>query len=190
MPIHSELKADRSTYYLVCGPTPKQVVEGYAYLTGTHPLPPLWSLGFQQSRYSYFPESQIREVADRFRKDKIPSDVLYLDIDYQYRNRPFTVDPQTFPNFPGLVADLRKQHFHLVLITDLHIARVANQGYAPYDSGEAGDNFVKKADGSEYVGVVWPGAGGIPRFHARPDARLVGRIVQRVRSEWRRRILE
>ena len=43
-------------YYLVCGTTPKQVVEGYAYLTGTHPLPPLWSLGFQQSRYSYFPE--------------------------------------------------------------------------------------------------------------------------------------
>jgi alpha-glucosidase len=152
------------TYYLVCGTTPKQVVEGYAYLTGTHPLPPLWSLGFQQSRYSYFPESQIREVAERFRKDKIPGDVLYLDIDYQFKNRPFTVDPQAFPNFPGLVADLRKQHFHLVLITDLHIARVSNQGYAPYDTGAAGDNFVKKADGSEYVGVVWPGAAVFPDF--------------------------
>jgi alpha-glucosidase len=151
-------------YYLICGSTPKQVVEGYAYLTGTHPLPPLWALGFQQSRYSYTPESQIREVADRFRADKIPADVLYLDIDYQYRNRPFTVDPQTFPNFPGLVSDLRKQHFHLVTITDLHIARVANQGYAPYDTGEAGNNFVKRADGSEFVGVVWPGPAVFPDF--------------------------
>ncbi len=60
-------------YYLIYGPTPKQVVEGYAYLTGTHPLPPLWTLGFQQSRYSYTPESQVREIADRFRADKIPS---------------------------------------------------------------------------------------------------------------------
>ena len=151
-------------YYLIYGANPKQVVEGYAYLTGTHPLPPLWSLGFQQSRYSYTPESQIREIADRMRADKIPSDVLYLDIDYQDRNRPFTVDAQTFPNFPGLVSDLRKQNFHLVLITDLHVARIANQGYAPYDSGEAGNHFVKKADGSEFVGIVWPGPAVFPDF--------------------------
>ncbi len=39
-------------YYFIYGPTPKQVVEGYAYLTGKPPLPPLWALGFQQSRYS------------------------------------------------------------------------------------------------------------------------------------------
>ena len=151
-------------YYLICSPTPKQVVAGYAYLTGTHPLPPLWTLGFQQSRYSYTPESQLREIADRLRADKIPSDVLYLDIDYQDRNRPFTVNPQTFPNFPGLVSDLRKQNFHLVLITDLHIAHAANQGYAPYDSGEAGDHFVKNADGSEFVGIVWPGPAVFPDF--------------------------
>jgi len=151
-------------YYLIYGPTPKQVVEGYAYLTGMPPLPPLWALGFQQSRYSYTPESQLREIANRLRADKIPSDVVYLDIDYQDRNRPFTVNPVTFPNFPGLVADLRKQHFHLVLITDLHIAHVANENYMPYDTGHAGDHFVKNHDGSEFVGVVWPGPAVFPDF--------------------------
>jgi alpha-glucosidase len=151
-------------YYLIYGPTPKQVVEGYIFLTGTPPLPPLWSLGFQQSRYSYTPESELRKVADRLRADKIPSDVVYLDIDYQFQNRPFTVDPVTFPGFPGLVSDLRKQHFNLVLITDLHIAHVAGQGYMPYDTGHAGDHFVKKADGSEFVGVVWPGPAVFPDF--------------------------
>jgi len=149
-------------YYLIYGPTPKQVVEGYIFLTGTPPLPPLWSLGFQQSRYSYTPESELIKVADRLRADKIPSDVVYLDIDYQFRNRPFTVDPVTFPGFPGLVANLRKQHFNLVLITDLHIAHVAGQGYMPYDTGHAGDHFVKKADGSEFVGIVWPGPAVFP----------------------------
>ena len=127
------------------------------------------------------PESQIREIADRLRADKIPSDVLYLDIDYQDRNRPFTVNPKTFPNFPGLVSDLRKQHFHLVTITDLHIAHAANQGYTPYDTGEAGDHFVKNPDGSEFVGIVWPGPGGLSRLHSRADARLVGRPLQGIR---------
>src|ERR1700726_75308 len=151
-------------YYFIYGPTPKQVVESYADLTGKPPLPPFWALGFQQSRYTYTPESQLREIASRLRTDRIPSDVLYLDIDYQYKNRPFTVDPKTFPNFPGLVSDLRKQHFHLVNITDLHIAHVPNQGYSPYDTGHAGDHFVKNPDGSEFVGVVWPGPAVFPDF--------------------------
>ncbi len=151
-------------YYFIYGPSTKQVVERYAYLTGKPPLPPMWALGFQQSRYSYSPESQAREIADRLRTDKIPSDVLYLDIDYQYRNRPFTVDPERFPDFAGFVADLKKQHFHLVTITDLHIAHVANQGYMPYDTGHSGDNFVKNPDGSEFVGIVWPGPAVFPDF--------------------------
>jgi alpha-glucosidase len=151
-------------YYFIYGPTPKQVLQGYADLTGKPPLPPLWALGFQQSRYSYTPESRVREIATRLRNDRIPADVIYLDIEYQDRNRPFTVDSKTFPTFPGLVSDLRKQHFHLVNITDLHIAHAANQGYAPYDTGHAGDHFVKNADGSEFVGVVWPGPAVFPDF--------------------------
>ena len=151
-------------YYVLYGPSPKEVVEAYAYLTGTPPLPPLWSLGFQQSRYSYTPESQAREIATRLRNDRIPSDVLYLDIDYQIKNRPFTVDPKTYPNFPEFVSDLRKQHLHLVTITDLHVAHLPNQGYSPYDTGHAGDHFVKNPDGSEFVGIVWPGPAVFPDF--------------------------
>ena len=151
-------------YYLIYGPEPKQVVSDWAWLTGPTPLPPLWALGFQQSRYSYTPESQLREVADRLRKDRIPSDVLWLDIDYQHKNWPFTVDEQTFPNFGGMVDDLKRENFKLVVITDLHIARQPDVHYAPYDSGVAGDEFVKMPDGSTYVGIVWPGPAVFPEF--------------------------
>ncbi len=151
-------------YYLIYGPEPKQVVTDWAWLTGTTPLPPLWALGFQQSRYSYTPESQLREVADRLRKDHIPSDVLWLDIDFQHKNWPFTVDTQTFPNFAGMVQDLKHENFKLVVITDLHIAKQPNVGYAPYDSGVAGDEFVKNPDGSTFVGPVWPGPAVFPDF--------------------------
>jgi len=151
-------------YYLLYGPDPKQVVESYAWLTGPTPLPPLWSLGFQQSRYSYETENRLMQVADRLRADHIPADALYLDIDYQIKNRPFTINEQNFPNFPAMVKKLVENHFHLVLITDLHIADLPNQGYVPYDSGMVGDHFVKNPDGSPYIGPVWPGPSVFPDF--------------------------
>jgi len=151
-------------YYLMYGPSPKQVVEDYAWLTGPSPLPPLWSLGYQQSRYSYYPEARVREIAGRLRADKIPADAIYLDIDYQQDNRPFTVNRQRFPAFEQMAKDLASQHFHLVAITDLHIAKLPDSGYLPYDSDTAGDHFVKNPDGSTYVAKVWPGDSVFPDF--------------------------
>jgi alpha-glucosidase len=149
-------------YYFFFGPEPKRVVTAYAALTGKAPLPPLWSLGFQQCRYSYYPEARVREVARTFREKKIPADVIYLDIDYQDRNRPFTIDRQRFPTFEGMIKELGQQGFRVIVITDLHIAHVP--GYKPYDEGTAGDHFVKNPDGTTYVGKVWPGDSVFPEF--------------------------
>jgi alpha-glucosidase len=149
-------------YYFFYGPDPKRVLADYTALTGRMPLPPLFALGYQQCRYSYFPEARVREIADGFRKRHIPADVLYLDIDYQEKYRPFTIDRERFPHFEGMVADLRKQGFKLVLITDLHIAAVP--GYKPYDEGIAHDYFVKNPNGSVFVGPVWPGPAVFPDF--------------------------
>jgi alpha-glucosidase len=151
-------------YYLLYGPDARQVLSTYAWLTGPSPLPPLWSLGFQQSRFTYHPESQVMAIADRLRKDKVPADAIYLDIDFQDQHRPFTVDPVQFPSFPQMIDDLKKKDFQVVAITDLHIAHLPNAHYAPYDSGIAGDHFVKNPDGSTYVGKVWPGASVFPDF--------------------------
>ena len=149
-------------YYFIYGPSPKRVVEAFTALVGRTPLPPLWSLGFQQSRYSYYPEARAREIVNTYRQKKIPLDVIYLDIDYQRENRPFTVDTQRFPNFSGMIHDFAGQGVRTVLITDLHIKR--EPGYAPYDSGKAGDFFVKNPDGTEFVGPVWPGPSVFPDF--------------------------
>jgi alpha-glucosidase len=77
-------------YYILYGPAPKDVVREWAWMTGTTPLPPLWTLGYQQSRYSYYPEAEVRAHRGyRLRSDRIPADVIWLDIDYQLKNRPF-----------------------------------------------------------------------------------------------------
>src|SRR5580692_265431 len=151
-------------YYILYGPEPKAVLQSWAWLVGKTPLPPLWSLGYQQSRYSYFPESEVRRIANRLRSEHIPADVLWLDIDYQLKNRPFTVDPVKFPHFDQMIQDLKAQHLKTVVITDLHIADLPNAGYKPYDEGAAGDHFVKNPDGSTYVGTVWPGKAVFPDF--------------------------
>ncbi len=157
-------------YYIMTGDGPKDIVEDYAWLTGKAPLTPQWALGFQQSHWGYMTQGEVQGIADRLRADHLPADVVYMDIDYQDRNRPFTVNTKAFPDLAGLVSRLKSQNLHLVLITDLHVAYAPNQGYAPYDSGAAQNLFVRKADGTTFVGPVWPGDAVFPDF-SRPKAR-------------------
>lgn len=151
-------------YYLIAGPSTADVVRRYTDLTGKSPLAPKWALGYQQSRYSYMSADELRDVAARLRSDRIPTDVLWLDIDFQDRNRPFTINAQTFPNMKGLIQDMGAKGFKVVTITDLHVARAAGEGYAPYDSGIARNAFVHNPDGSVFVGPVWPGPSVFPDF--------------------------
>ncbi len=160
-------------YYFIAGPEPKRIVEEYTALTGRAPLPPLWTLGYQQCRYSYYPESRAREIVKTFRDKKIPADVIYFDIDYQQGYAPFTINREYFPTFEKMIADFRAQGFHTILITDLHIKKDPGHGYAPYDSGIKNDVFVKNPDGSIYIGHVWPGESVFPDF-----------TLTRVRNWW------
>ena len=141
-------------YYFINGPDPKKVIERYTALTGRMPLPPRWSLGYNQCRYSYYPESRVRLVADTFREEKIPADVIWLDIHYLDNYKPFTWNHERFPDPKKMISDLRAQHFRVVSILDPHPK--VEKGYAPYDEGRAGNYFVKNPDGSVYEAPVWP----------------------------------
>ncbi len=141
-------------YYFIDGPSPKQVIERYTQLTGRAPLPPRWALGYHQCRYSYYPAAKVRDIADNFRKRRIPADVLWLDIHYQDGYRPFTWDRERFPEPKKLIEDLRAQGFRVVTIVDPHPKKEV--GYPPYDTGLVGDHFVKRPDGTVYEAPVWP----------------------------------
>ncbi len=170
-------------YYIFSGPSPKQVIQTYAWLTGTTPLPPLWALGFQQSRYSYMSQDRVLEVANRLRADHIPADAIYLDIDFQDKNRPFTINTAAFPDFTGMIAQLKAKNFHVVAITDLHIANLPGKNYLPYDSGIAGDHFVKNPDGSVFIGRVWPGPSVFPDFTRQQTRAWWGTLYHPLRQE-------
>jgi alpha-glucosidase len=141
-------------YYFINGPEPKKVIERYTSLTGRMPMPPRWALGYNQCRYSYFPESRVRLLADTFREKKVPADVIWLDIHYQDNYKPFTWNHERFPDPKKMLSDLAAQGFHVVSIVDPHPKK--EKGYLPYDSGMEGNHFVKRPDGSVYEGPVWP----------------------------------
>ena len=109
-------------------------------------------------------QARVLEVADRLRKDKIPADAIYLDIDYQDKNRPFTVNTRRFPDMPGMVADAACEELPCGRDYRPAYRHLPGQDYAPFDSGIAGDHFVKNPDGTVFVGKVWPGPSVFPDF--------------------------
>ena len=103
-------------------------------------------------------------IAHRLRAERIPADVIWLDIDYQLKYRPFTIDRTRFPHFEQMIHTLKAEELRTVAITDLHIADLPHAGYKPYDEGAAKGYFVRNPDGSNYVGEVWPGKSVFPDF--------------------------
>jgi len=148
--------------------SPQEVLKALASLTGTMPLPPKWALGYHQCRHSYYPDKRVREIAKEFRSRKIPCDVIWMDIDYMDGFRIFTFDKKGFPNPAALNDYLHKMGFKSVWMINPGVK--AEKGYFVYDQGAAGDHWVKRADGKEYNGEVWPGMCAFPDF-TRPETR-------------------
>jgi alpha-glucosidase len=148
--------------------SPQAVLQGLAELTGAMPMPPRWALGYHQCRFSYSPDSQVRQIADTFRSKQIPCDALWLDIDYMNGFRDFTFNPSTFPDPVGLNNYLHGQGFHSVCILDPGVK--VDSRYSVYQSGTAGQVWVQTASGQEFHGNVWPGSCAFPDY-TRPETR-------------------
>ncbi len=149
-------------YYFFYGPDMSRVVRSYTDLTGTPELPPLWALGYHQSKWSYFPESRVKEIAKKFRKLKIPCDAIYLDIDYMDGFRCFTWDKTKFPDPKAMIKDLNKDGFKTVVMIDPGIK--VDRDYWVYQEAIKNDYFCKRGDGPIMNGKVWPGQCNFPDF--------------------------
>jgi alpha-glucosidase len=161
-------------YYFFQGPKIPKILARYADLTGHMPMPPLWAMGNQQSRYSYYPDSVAEEVVRKYRADDLPLDVLHLDIHFMNAFRPFTWDTERFPNPKGFTDRLRAQGVKVVTIVDPGIKyqpaaegrrdaashpelAPQEQSYYVYNQGQKQDFFLKRKDGRSYIARVWPG---------------------------------
>jgi alpha-glucosidase len=162
-------------YYFFYGPSLKKILGRYADLTGHMPLPPLWALGNQQSRWSYYPDTMVQEVVSEYRKRDLPLDVIHLDIDYMQEYRVFTWDRQRFENPKALSQRLAAQGVKLITIVDPGVkyqpvakstAQVTSitpelepqqQRYYVFDTGLEKNYFQRRKNGDLFVPKVWPG---------------------------------
>jgi alpha-glucosidase len=151
-----------ASYYFFYGPSLSTVLERYTELTGRMALPPLWALGYQQSRWSYYPEGRVREIARIMREQRIPCDALYLDIHHMDGYRSFTWDRRRFPHPARLLADLHEQGYKVVVTVDPGIK--ADCHYAICADGLERGAFCTYPDGKVAGGPVWPGEAYFPDF--------------------------
>ncbi|MFH6998568.1 glycoside hydrolase family 31 protein [Flavobacterium sp. FlaQc-57] len=149
-------------YYFIYGPQMQDVVTTYTDLTGKPELPPLWALGYHQCKWSYYPESKVKEITSKFRELKIPCDAIYLDIDYMEGFRCFTWNKEYFPDPKRMVAELAEDGFKTIVIIDPGI-KIDND-YWVYKEALEKDYFCKRADGPYMKGKVWPGECNFPDY--------------------------
>ncbi len=149
-------------FYVLPGPTVGAVLAGYTRLTGRTPLPPAFALGFQQSRWGYYPDSELVRLTREFRSRGVPCDVLYLDIDYMDGYRLFTWSPQRFPDPRGMLAELKRMGMKVTTIVDVGVK--VDTAYDVYRGLLAQNGAVTWPDGTPYVGDVWPGKTVFPDF--------------------------
>lgn len=149
-------------YYFILGPELDKVIAKYTKLTGKTPLPQMWTLGYQQCRWSYSPENRLMEIAKNLRSKDIPCDALYLDIDYMDDYRVFTWNKKAFPKPKEMIENLNKDGFKLVTIIDPGVKK--DKGYSIYEEGIKNNYFATDKDGLPYVNAVWPGDSLFPDF--------------------------
>ena len=164
-------------YYFFNGPSIRKILGRYADLTGHMPLPPLWALGNQQSRWSYYPETVASQVVDEYRKRDIPLDVIHLDIDYMQAYRDFTFDTTRFPDPKAMSDRFASKGVKIVAIVDPgvkyqpdtekaqtslpfppHIELLPqDKSYYAFNDGLRQGFFQKRRNGEIFVPKVWPG---------------------------------
>ncbi len=162
-------------YYFFYGPSIKKILSRYADLTGHMPLVPMWALGNQQSRYSYYPDKMVENVVRLYRQEDLPLDVIHIDIHYLNGYRVFTWNPQRFPDPSALIGKLRQQGVKVVTIVDPGVkyqppaagvkpepsmrAELGPQekSYYAYNEGLEKGFFQKRQSGQLFIGRVWPG---------------------------------
>lgn len=149
-------------YYFICGENALDTVCTYTRMTGLPPLPPLWALGYHQSKWSYYPEKVVTDLAQELRRRRMPCDSIHLDIHHMKQYQALTWDRVRFPDPPGMINRLGEQGFKIVTIIDPGI-KINPDNYV-WRSGMERNVYCRRHDGALLEGTVWPGSCTFPDF--------------------------
>ncbi len=149
------------SYFFITGENNDQLLEQYTLLTGRQPLPPLWSLGYIQSRFGYENESHARMVMNAMREHGFPVDAIVLDL-YWYGGVgdmcDMVWDYTRFPDPVGMMEDFREEGIKTILIGETYFTQYSMH----YNYLSALDYLCTNASGNTYVlNNFWAGPAGL-----------------------------
>ena len=145
------------------------ITRQFRKIIGMSYIPPLWGFGYQQSRWGYRTEEDVRKIVNKHKELNLPLEAVCLDIDYMEDYKDFSVDKKKFPDLKAFSTELKNNGVRLIPIIDAGVKLL--DGYEVYDEGKANNYFCKKEDGkTDYVAGVWPGRSCFPDF-LRADVR-------------------
>ncbi len=147
-------RADLDLYVLE-GESPADIVKQFRKMIGRSYIPPKFALGFGQSRWGYKTKEDFVRVAENYRKNHLPIDMIYMDIDYMEEYKDFTVNQEEFGDFSAFVEAMKEKNIRLVPIIDAGVK--IEEGYPVYEEGIAQGHFCVREDKTPFTAAVWPG---------------------------------
>ncbi|GAA4831261.1 glycoside hydrolase family 31 protein [Algivirga pacifica] len=118
-----ELIGGRMSYFVIAGPSMKEVTQNYVNMTGYQPMPPRWALGNFASRFGYRSQEEVMNVVKKFREQNIPLDAIVLDLywfgpEVQGFMGNLDWDSAAFPSPQQMIDELDNMGVKTVLITE------------------------------------------------------------------------
>jgi len=144
--------------------SPKELLKSLRQTLEDPGMPPLWSLGFHQSRWGYKHSDEVTRLIEQFREKELPLDVVHLDIDHMSDYRTFSFSESRFPEVEQQIATWDKEGVQVVTIADPGLKFDYGSGYEPIKSGLEQNLFIKSNSGSPVVGYCWPDEALFPDF--------------------------
>jgi alpha-D-xyloside xylohydrolase len=183
-------------YFVIAGPTPKDILTRYTALTGRPPVVPAWSYGLwlSTSFTTDYDEATVTSFIDAMAEHELPVSVFHFDCFWmrEFNWCDFEWDPRVFPDPDGMLSRLHEKDLRVCVWINPYIgqrsplfAEAASQGF-----------LVKRPDGSVWQWDLWQAGMGLVDF-TNPDAtawyqghlrRLIGQGVDCFKTDFGERI--
>ena len=168
--VQFSVKGESLDYFLIGGPTVKQVLENYTTLTGKPGLPPAWSFGLwlTTSFTTDYDEQTVRHFVDGMRERDIPLRVFHFDCFWmkEFQWCDFQWDERIFPEPEQMLKRLKEKGLKICVWINPYIA----QQSPLFEEGMEKGYLLKRPNGDVWQWDKWQPGMGIVDF-TNPDAR-------------------
>ncbi|MBP5939284.1 alpha-xylosidase [Streptomyces acidiscabies] len=153
--VQFSVEAQELTYYVIHGPTPKDILRKYTALTGRPALPPAWSFGLwlSTSFTTSYDEETVTSFIEGMRARELPLSVFHFDCFWMRELNwcDFEWDPRVFPDPEGMLARLKAKGLHVCVWINPYIA----QRSPLFAEGKELGHLLKRPDGSVWQWDLW-----------------------------------